>query len=117
MITNITLTDFRSFKKKKLLFSPKVTVIVGPNASGKTNILESLFLLSTGKSFKARIEEEMVNYQAEFARVKSTNPNLEVFLARGENGWPRKKLKSKQHPRFFLFWSGKVMMFTTAPGL
>ena len=60
MIQKIRLTNFRNFKKKVLEFSDSITVIIGPNGIGKTNILESLFLLSTGKSFKARIEEEMI---------------------------------------------------------
>ena len=70
LILKARLNDFRNFKTKLLEFSPATTVIVGPNASGKTNILESLYLLSTGKSFHARIEEEMVNYNTDIARVK-----------------------------------------------
>lgn len=86
MITKVKLTDFRNFKSKVLEISPKVTVIVGPNASGKTNILESLFLLSTGKSFKAKIEEEMVNYDKDIARIKGkllSGDILESVLTRG----------------------------------
>lgn len=70
MIKKTKLTNFRNFKSKTLDFSDEITVIVGPNASGKTNILESLFLLSTGKSFKAKIEDEMINYDEDIARVK-----------------------------------------------
>ena len=86
MITKVKLTDFRNFKSKVLDFSNNVTVIVGPNASGKTNILESLFLLSTGKSFKAKIEEEMVNYDKDIARIKGkllSGDILESVLTRG----------------------------------
>ncbi|MGB6838737.1 MAG: DNA replication and repair protein RecF [Microgenomates group bacterium] len=93
-ISKIHLSNFRNFRDKVFAFSPKTTVIVGPNASGKTNILESIFLLASGKSFRARIEEEMINYEEEISRVKgsftekkSSNPsklNLEVVLTRGE---------------------------------
>lgn len=92
-IEKITLQNFRSFKKKSLVFSDDISVIVGPNASGKSNIIETLFLLSTGKSFRARVEEEMVNYRQEIARVKglvesntdnSEKTKLEVVLTRGE---------------------------------
>lgn len=55
---------------KEINFSSSVTFVVGPNASGKTNILEAIFLLSTGKSFKAKIEEEMINYDASIARIE-----------------------------------------------
>jgi DNA replication and repair protein RecF len=69
MITAVKLSDFRNFRSKHLEFSDKVTLITGPNASGKTNILESVFLLSTGRSFKARTEMEMIMYDAKLARV------------------------------------------------
>lgn len=69
MIKKLILKDFRNFEKKDFEFSDKTTVIIGENAKGKTNILESIFLLATGKSFRARVEEEMVGYDAEVARV------------------------------------------------
>ena len=69
MIKKIELQNFRNFKKIIFEFSPKITVIVGPNASGKTNVLESLYLLSTGKSFKAKVEEEMIGYDEDICRV------------------------------------------------
>jgi DNA replication and repair protein RecF len=92
MITKIHLSNFRNFKDKIFEFSPETTVILGPNASGKTNILESIYLLSTGKSFKAKIEEEMLSYKQEIARVKGkihqaeSSLILEVILTRGEVG-------------------------------
>ena len=88
LISKISLSNFRNIKDKAFSFSPKVTVIVGPNASGKTNILEGIYLLSTGKSFRAKIEEEMINYGEEISRVRGqvaqTKTNLEVVLTRGE---------------------------------
>lgn len=91
-ILKVSLSNFRNLKKKTFSFSPKTTVIVGPNASGKTNIMEALFFLSTGKSFRAKVEEEMINYGAEIARVKGITSStgskdilsLEVVLTRGE---------------------------------
>ncbi len=85
MIQKLRLVDFRNFSSKLLEFSDKVTVIVGPNAAGKTNILESLFLLSTGKSFKAKIEEETINYKKYIGRVKGKldELTLEIVLTRG----------------------------------
>jgi len=86
MIQKIRLLNFRNFSNKLFSFSKGTTVIVGPNGSGKTNLLESLFLLSTGKSLKAHIEEEMVNYDEDIARVKGLidEVTLEVVLTRGE---------------------------------
>jgi len=94
IVTKLELKNFRNFKDKLLKFSPYVNFIVGPNASGKSNILESLFVLSTGKSFRARIEEEMINYYEEITRIKGSivkeeggkrvGTNLEVIITRGE---------------------------------
>jgi DNA replication and repair protein RecF len=86
MITKLHLRNFRNFKTHLFEFSPATTIIIGPNATGKTNILESLHLLSTGKSFKARIEEEMVNYHEEIARIKGLigEDKLEIVLTRGQ---------------------------------
>lgn len=75
------MTEFRNFKSKNIGFSSETTVIVGPNGSGKTNILESIFMLATGKSFKAKVEEEMIRYEADIARVKTST--LEIVLTRG----------------------------------
>jgi len=101
VIKRILLNDFRNFKKKGFMFSDGITVIVGPNASGKTNILEALFLLSTGKSFRARIEEEMISYSSEIARIKGTTDTtaLEAVLTRGlidiGNSVPEKVARKK----------------------
>jgi DNA replication and repair protein RecF len=144
MIERLSLDQFRNFKSKKLEFSSLINVIVGPNASGKTNILESLFLLSTGKSFKARLEEEMVNYFSEMARVigvlrvdahdkkplesesssgESEKTRLEVILTRGElniessfpQKVPRKKLLVNQISRRLIDFAGILKVVLFAP--
>lgn len=144
MIEKLSLDQFRNFKSKKLKFSSLINVIVGPNASGKTNILESLFLLSTGKSFKARLEEEMVNYSSEMARVigvlgveahdkkllesessgeESEKTRLEVILTRGElniessfpQKVPRKKLLVNQISRRLIDFAGILKVVLFAP--
>lgn len=85
MLQKLRLQNFRNFDEKLLEFSDGVSVIVGPNATGKTNILESIFLMATGKSFKAKLEEEMVQNGEELGRVKVRilKGDLEVILTRG----------------------------------
>ncbi len=88
-LKSITLQNFRSFSKKHFDFNEKTTVVVGPNASGKTNILEAIYLLSTGKSFRAGREEEMIRNGDVIGRVMglvvgSEPVKLEVVLTRGE---------------------------------
>jgi len=126
MIQKIKLTNFRNFREKLFSFSPKTTVIIGDNATGKTNILESLFLISTGKSFHAHLEEEMIKNSEDIARVKGRvtsdeSMNLEVILTRGRievgddkfEKTPRKKLLVNGVSRRLIDFAGnfKVALF------
>lgn len=81
-IKTLNLINFRNFQKKSLDFDPKLTVIVGPNAAGKTNICEALWLLSSGRSFRARTDLEMINFGKDFARAELSDgeDKREVFL-------------------------------------
>ena len=85
MINKIKLSNFRNFKSKEIIFSSEITLILGPNASGKTNILESLYFLSTGKSFKANLEAEVINYKKDIARIfgNLTETKLEAVITNG----------------------------------
>jgi DNA replication and repair protein RecF len=126
MIKLLKLSDFRNFKAKSLEFSDKVTLIIGPNASGKTNILESIFLLSTGRSLKAKVEDEMVNYKRDLTRVKGLLSNdvvLEAIVTRGliDIGTPRpekvarKKLLVNGVPKRMTDFSGNLKTVLFGP--
>jgi DNA replication and repair protein RecF len=67
----ISLTQFRSYKRQTVLFSP-LTIIVGENTAGKTNILEAVSMLSTGKSFRADKDVDTIQFGSDFARVDAT---------------------------------------------
>jgi len=127
MIQSVQLTNFRNFTKKELSFSEKVTVIVGDNAVGKTNVLESVFLLATGKSFKAKVEDEMVRYESDVARVKgeilaNEKTSLEIVLTDGEikigdvvQRAPKKKLLVNGVPRRLVDFAGNFTVVLFSP--
>jgi len=73
-LTSITLSDFRNYKNKDFNFSDGVTVIAGENAKGKTNLLEAIYLLGVGESFRAKRTEEMVRFEQELGRVSGSVP-------------------------------------------
>jgi len=80
MIKNLHLQNFRSYARRKFEFSEKTTLIVGPNASGKTNILEAIYGLATGKSFRAEKEIEVIKEGSPFARcVSEGQAGLEII--------------------------------------
>ena len=76
MLKSISLQNFRNYKHKTFEFSPDTTLIIGPNTTGKTNILEAVFLISTGKSFKTDKDFQMLEFGKEVGRVGAyVNPS------------------------------------------
>jgi len=68
MVTSARLQYVRSYEDSSFEFEPGVNIIVGPNASGKTTLIEALMVGLSGKSFKAR-DYELVQTDAEWARI------------------------------------------------
>lgn len=61
-IDRICLNGFRNYDYQWADFNPGINVITGENAQGKTNLLEAVYLLSTGKSFRTRFDRELVSF-------------------------------------------------------
>lgn len=68
MIQNIRLQNFRSYIDESFEVDPGVNIIVGPNASGKTNILEAILVSCLGSSYRAR-DIELVRFEAPWSRI------------------------------------------------
>ena len=66
-LNNLVLRNFRNYEFVSLDFDPGVNLIVGDNAQGKTNLLEAISYLGSGKSFRALKQKEMVRFGADFA--------------------------------------------------
>lgn len=121
MIKKLTLSNFRNFEKKTIEFGEGVNVINAPNAKGKTNILEAIFFLATGKSFKVRIESECIRYQKDIARIKGDN--LEIVITNGfiDIGTPnlekvaKKKLLVNGIPKRLIDFAGNIKVTLFAP--
>jgi DNA replication and repair protein RecF len=104
----MVLQNFRSYKKSTYDFE-KFTIIIGPNTAGKSNLIESIFLLSSGKSSRAERDAQMVRLGNEMGRVsahilqdldgqsKTEDINLEVMVTVGEVAGVR-----TQYKRFFV---------------
>lgn len=62
-INRLALTGFRNYEWETLEFLPGTNVISGNNAQGKTNLLEAVYLLSYGHSFRTRSDRELVGFE------------------------------------------------------
>lgn len=99
-LKKLNLQNFRNYNKAEFEFE-KETVIVGPNTSGKTNILEAIHLLATGKSFRTDKDTQMLKFGSEVGRVKGEldlpaqagGLMLEVVLTSGEVGGEKAQTK------------------------
>lgn len=69
-IKNIELRDFRNYGALNLELHEKVNIFLGNNAQGKTNLIESIYMSSLGKSFRTSKDSEMIKFGAEFCRIK-----------------------------------------------
>lgn len=97
ILKNLTLQNFRSYRKKHWDLSPNNNVVLADNGAGKTNLLEAVYLLARGNSFRAERDEEMILYGEEFGRVTGVmkEQELAVFLARPKRFFINKAVKSK----------------------
>ncbi len=68
MLDSIRLQNFRSYLDESFEFGDGVNIIVGPNASGKTNLLEAVLVTAHGGSFRAK-DTELVRLGSPWARL------------------------------------------------
>ena len=70
-LCELTLRDFRNYEALELTAEPGVNLIVGDNAQGKTNLLESIVYLGSGKSWRTQKSAELVRFGAAFADLEA----------------------------------------------
>lgn len=61
-VEKIALSGFRNYEFETAEFDPGTNVISGQNAQGKTNLLESVYMLSCGRSFRTRFDRELIGF-------------------------------------------------------
>jgi DNA replication and repair protein RecF len=124
MITSIRLQNFRSYKDDSFEFSEGVNIVVGPNASGKTNLLESVLVLGRGNSFRAR-DNELINFGAPWARLEGVfGKHSRVLKLEGEpipnksfliGDKPYKRLNLERTTPIVLFEPNHLQLLTRGP--
>ena len=70
-VLSLQLEQFRNYAQQSFSFDPSCNVIYGENAQGKTNLLEAIAYLSTGKSPRARSDKEMIHFGAGAMRLRA----------------------------------------------
>ena len=70
-IDRLELVNYRNYESLELEFSPEINVFIGENAQGKTNIMESLYVLSMAKSHRTSNDKELVRWEADYGKIKA----------------------------------------------
>ena len=63
-IERLQLTNYRNYESLSLDLSPKINVFIGENAQGKTNVMESIYVLAMAKSHRTTNDKELIRWES-----------------------------------------------------
>ncbi|WP_100332695.1 DNA replication/repair protein RecF [Bacillus xiapuensis] len=69
-ITELSLENYRNYLDLDVEFENKVNVILGENAQGKTNVMESIYVLAMAKSHRTSNDKDLIRWDADYAKIK-----------------------------------------------
>ncbi len=123
--TALELKNFRSYSTLSVELAPTVNIVVGPNATGKTNLLEAVMVVSRGGSFRGR-DKDLISFNKPWARIDvfGTKHNRRLKILAGESratkefvidGVTRKRLGFEQTVPVTLFEPEHLRMIHGSP--
>ena len=69
-IERLQLTNYRNYESLALEFSPKINVFIGENAQGKTNVMESIYVLAMAKSHRTSNDKELIRWEQDYGKIE-----------------------------------------------
>lgn len=90
-IKNLSLTNYRNYSNQTVELSEGLNVIIGKNAQGKTNLLESIFLCAIGKSPRTTKNKDLIKWGSDFAKIslkvakKIGKSDIDLYLFTNQN--------------------------------
>lgn len=126
--TSLALHNFRSYSRYATGLSDGVNIVVGPNGSGKTNLLEALYVLSTGTSFRVA-DRDLIAHGSDWFRLEGVwneqqrvvtyqlNPGEKPVKQFTIDGAKRARLSHAQRVPTVLFEPDHLRLLTDSPSL
>ncbi|MDX1706477.1 DNA replication/repair protein RecF [Pseudidiomarina sp.] len=104
-IEALALTQFRNFAAAKLAPGKTVNLVIGDNGSGKTSLLESIYCLGFGRSFRPGTYKQLIQHEAErftvFAKViEQSGRRHQVGYQRDDTGEVQLRIDQEKERRF-----------------
>ena len=129
ILTRLALVDFRSYAEAEITPDPGLTIVAGPNGTGKTNLLEAIHTAIVGRSHRAGVDVELVRHGAPFARARlelEGGTAIELVLPGADppaglrkrltvNGVPRRTSALGEVARVVLFRPEEMLLLVGSP--
>lgn len=132
-LDSLRLINFRNYQKFNIEFSP-LTIFIGANGIGKTNLIEAIYLLSTSTSYRTHDNKNLVKWDEKFAKISSqfttdekspASLELRIVLGGGADNAKKEVYKDDQkielkallgNLRAVLFSPEIINLFIDSPG-
>ena len=118
LLTTISIRDLRAYGELEAAFGGGPQLIVGPNAAGKTTLLEAIVLIAWGRSHRTSTDAELVRWGSDLARIEGQAgaETVEVALVRSTAGSSaRKRIRVNGVPRRAAGLAGLLRTVVFAP--
>ena len=116
IIDNLKLKNYRNYKKLDIQFSDKLNIIIGDNAQGKSNILESIYVLAVTKSYLGVKDKDLIRDGCDFGLIESSVKindyvdNLQIILSSNSK---KVKINNKEIKKYVDYVSKfRVLLFS-----
>lgn len=90
-IKSINITNFRNYTNQVVNFDSGLNVIIGKNAQGKTNLLESIFICAIGRSPRTTKDKDLIKWESTYAKIsldierKLGKKEIDIYLFNNQN--------------------------------
>ncbi len=78
-VRSIELKNFRNIENAKLELNNNVNIFIGNNAQGKTNLLESIFVTSIGRSFRTKHDKDLIQFGQDYAFIRVEVADIDAY--------------------------------------
>lgn len=125
MLVSLRLQHFRSYQDDSFEFAPGVNIIVGPNASGKTNLLEAVLVVARGSSYRVH-DADLLTFEQPWARLDAAQEDGAERIIKivsqprpsksyDINGKPLKRLLPQHQLPIVLFEPNHLLLLSGSP--
>lgn len=86
LIKQIKLNNYRNYTNATIPLHPNLNIITGPNGVGKTNILESIIVVSNTKSFRTNKDDELIKFNEEYSKIEAQTDKNTLKIVLNQTG-------------------------------